>query len=1018
MLALIPCGWITAEDRAGDRFFRERIEPVLREHCYKCHSKRGKAIKGKLRLDSKTYSRRGGETGPAVVPGSVDKSLLIMALRYDGLEMPPSGTLPDATVADFVKWIEMGAPDPRPEDHAEKEADKSLHHWSFQPILDPRPPEIKGSGRIRNDIDRFILRNLDFRQVAQSPEADRVTLLRRLYLDLIGLPPSPAQVSEFLAEDNEEAYEAVVDQLLASPHYGERWGRYWLDMARYADTNGYEADRPRPHAWRWRDWVIDAINSDMPFDEFTIEQLAGDLLPDANLEQLVATGFHRNTLVNTEGGVDREEDRVKRTVDRTNTVGKVWLGLTLQCCQCHSHKYDPISQHEYYSMYSFFNSLTELEIPAPTQEQIHQYEAELESFNVDHEKYLRAISEYRSDAMRHWEQSLSKDGPAWSILTPTSLSSNSRNLELQLEDDLSVFVHGKNDVESIYRFVCKTRVNGITAVRLEVLADDRLPSNGPGLASNGNFVLSSLRVYVKSAGDSNPKFKGRYVPLKTARADYSQGNRQVTSVLGNDPKDGWAVYPEVGKNHVAVFELSKDIRRDKRDAEVLILTIELDHQVHADHNLGRFRLAVTTVPRPIPIGLTDSALSDILQTPVAKRSGQDVLRLVRFLSYREEPLDRLISAEMEHRKQKPKTPESAFKARTTAERDPPRVTHVHVRGNFLVKGDVVQQGTPKVLPPLPPSETSGGRPNRLDLARWLVNDTNPLTARVIVNRVWQQHFGRGLVVTDDDFGTQGEAPSHPELLDWLAFQFRRNGWSLKQLHRLIVTSATWRQASIVRPDLADRDPLNKWLARQNRLRVEAEIIRDLALSVGGLLHPKIGGPSVYPPQPADRVKLGFQKSVSWPVSEGPDRYRRGLYTFFQRTVPYPMLIEFDAADSNTSCTRRERSNTPLQALTLLNDPVFVECAQALGQRIVVAAPDRRIDYLFRICLSRRPTQRERAVLSRLYVTQRKRYESDPRSAAQLIGKTNTVTAEMVADVAASISLARVVMNLDEFITRE
>ena len=679
-----------------------------------------------------------------------------------------------------------------------------------------------------------------------SPEADPRTLIRRLFLDLIGLPPTPQETQAFLDDPSEVNYQKTVSDLLDSPHYGERWGRYWLDMARYADSNGYEADRPRPHAWRWRDWVINSLNDSMPFDQFTIEQLAGDLLPNATLEQRVATGFNRNTLVNTEGGVDREEDRVKRTVDRTNTVGKVWLGLTLGCTQCHSHKYDPITQHEYYGMYAFFNSLAEPDIPAPTPEQLADFEIEFARHQAHHQQNLHAVRDYRSEKMSQWEQDLSEqlnsaieadpDGvdnrfdKTWELVNPLSLSATSGS-QFFVEDDLAVFVKGPNDQEDTYTIVTETSLSGITAIRLEVLADERLAAKGPGLAGNGNFVLSSLRVYVEPVSDNDDRNMGQRIRLKTARADFSQGGRQVTSVIGDDPADGWAIYPDVGVDHYAVFELREKIN-SVGDSEPVRITIQMDHQTHKDHNIGKFRLSFTTHKHPVPDGLETTAFSDLLSSDINTRRGEDVIRLVKYFGYRETELDKLIDAVKSHQESFPRSPKIEIKAQVVMEMPNPRSTQVHVRGSFLDKGDLVTRTTPSILPEL---VTGNREPSRLDLAKWLVSSENPLTARVIVNRIWQQHFGRGIVVSDDDFGTQGEPPTHPELLDWLAAEFRETGWNMKQLHRLIVTSATWRQSSFSRPELKERDPYNSWLARENRLRVEAEIIRDMALSASGLI---------------------------------------------------------------------------------------------------------------------------------------------------------------------------------------
>lgn len=817
--AVFPPITTAAHDSTKATFFRERIQPALQKHCYQCHSTRADSVEGGLLLDKSAGLRQGGESGVVIVPGDPDQSLLMSALKHDGLKMPPKKKLPQNILADFETWIRSGAVDPR------SDSEDTGRHWAFEPIKYPDPPHVD-SAWPRNEIDQFILSRLDQEGIKPSPEAEPATLLRRLYLDLTGLPPLPSDVARLLNSSGVPAWENTVDRLLQSPHYGERWARYWLDMARYADSNGYESDRVRPHAWRWRDWVINALNNDLPFDQFTIDQIAGDLLPNASKDQKIATGFHRNTLVNTEGGVDREEDRVKRTVDRTNTVAKVWLGLTLECCQCHSHKYDRISQEEYYEFYAFFNNLLEPLIPVPTKQDLEQYRTRRTAFETEHQPYLDAIRQYRSAKMANWLDSL---------------------------------------------------------------------------------------------------------PADEANAD----------------------------------------------------------------------------------------IAHIIQKPAEKRDGADVRHLVHFYGYSEPLLDRLIADEEQHRNQAPVPPEQTELARAVEESIERRETRIHLRGDFLTKGDSVTSGTPSLLPPL---TTQNETADRRDLAEWIVSENNPLTSRVIVNRVWQQYFGRGLVTSDADFGTQGTPPSHPELLDWLATRFRQNGWSLKKLHRLIVTSATYRQSSHMRNELLERDPYNTLLARQNRLRVEAEIVRDLALSASGLFNGTIGGKSVRPPQPADVALLGFQGRVTWPVSEGPDRYRRGLYTFFQRTVPYPMLVDFDVGDSNSSCTHRERSTSPLQALTLWNDPVFVECAQALGRRITTDLPaagtGARLQHAVRLTMSREPSPAELETLSEYFAKQQARFMSSPEMANSMIGDGTDTVGSTQTELAAWISIARLLINLDEFITRE
>ena len=1019
-IAVLCC---TATLSFGDEvFFRERIEPVLKRECFGCHSAKVKSVKGGLRLDSSIALRKGGESGEVLVVGKAANSLLISALRHKDLKMPPSKRLPDKVIADFVKWINDGAIDPRKET-----ADSPADHWAFQPIADPVPPRFDDSWSI-NDIDRFVLQKLRKQGVEPAHSADRATLIRRAYLDLIGLAPTPKQVQAFLDDSSKDAWERVVEELLKSPHYGERWGRHWLDVARYADSNGYESDGPRPHAWRWREWVIDALNQDMPFDRFTIEQLAGDLLPNASLQQKVATGFHRNTLFNTEGGVDREEDRVKRTVDRTNTLGQVWLGLTLKCCQCHAHKYDPISQHEYYSLYAFFNNLNEQLISAPTPQQQADYQRQLAKFVHGRQQQLRAIGKYDSPALRDWMSQKSASDTGWAFVSPSQMQS-ATGANLQLQDDMSVFVTGPNNQVDTYTITTTTRLNKISGIRIEAMADPRLPKKGPGLAGNGNFVLTSVRVFANQISRNAKDGKRKYYPLKTARANFSQNGRNVNSVLGDDPNDGWAVYPRVGETHTAVFEFKDVIKKAAQSDELIQLTIELDHQLHSDHNLGRFRIALTSAAQPIPDKLPDAGLFEILAKPQTQRVGTDIRRLVRFYGFQEPALDRLLAKLDAFEKTKPEQPASYSKARVVSENPQPKQTQVHRRGDFLSKGDVVQRTTPKVLPPFANRETglfkkagllnaNDRESTRLDLARWLMQDNHPLTARVTVNRIWQRYFGQGLVSSESDFGTQGELPTHPELLDWLATRFRKDGWSLKKLHRLIVTSATYRQSSKVRPELLEADPYNKWLSRQNRQRVEAEIIRDFALQASGLLNRKIGGKSVYPPQPVDLVKLGFQTSQKWPTSTGEDRYRRGMYTFFRRTNPYPMLIQFDSADANESCTRRERSTTPTQALTLWNDPVFIQCAKALGRRLLKESTDDNIvDRAFRICLSRKPTNAERRVMTDFYNARRERFRADEKATNALLGQINATDLSRV-ELAAAISLSRTMLNLDEFITRE
>jgi mono/diheme cytochrome c family protein len=796
------------------------VKPVLAKHCTACHG--ADKQRSGLRLDTAALLLKGGNAGPAAVPGKAADSLLVKAVTGadDVKVMPPKGPrLTPAQVDTLRAWIDGGAKAPAGE--VPQTAAAASKHWAFRPPVRPAVPAVKGAAR--NPIDNFLRARLEKEGIAPSPEADRVTLVRRLSLDLLGLPPTPREVDDFVNDPAPDAYEKLVDRLLASPHYGERAGRWWLDQARYADSNGYSIDAARP-IWPYRDWVIAALNRDLPFDRFTVEQLAGDLLPGATQEQKVATGFHRNTQINQEGGIDVEQFRVESVIDRVNTTGSVWLGLTVGCCQCHDHKFDPITQKEYYQLFAFLNNADEpaLELGTPAEvEKRKQARARIAAV----QKQLKPLDPTTPAGEDRWEKNLTTD---LRKLLPA-------------------------DVQAV----------------LDVVENGRTPQQKEKLTE----------AYRKT-----------------------DQSRHVLLALGSATPLGQAANLHLG------------LRR-----------IELDKQL-------------TTLKANAPTG----AMTMVMQ-----------------------------------------------------ERKAPRTTTLLLGGDFTRKGAVVTPGVPAVLPPLQAHGSQSAGLNRLDLARWLVDPGNPLTARVTVNRLWQHYFGLGLVETDNDFGTQGTPPSHPELLDWLATEFVRQGWGLKAMHRLIVTSATYRQASKARPELATVDARNRLLARQVRLRLEAEVVRDAALGASGLLSHKLGGPSVFPPQP-DGIYRFTQIDKNWKPSGGPDRYRRGLYTFFWRSAPHPSLTVFDAPDASTACTRRNRSNTPLQALTLLNDQGQYEFAQALAARVLReggADDGARLRYAFRLCLARAPKERERQRLAELLAREGKGAE-------------------------AWVTVARVLLNLDEFITRE
>ncbi|MBI2478488.1 MAG: PSD1 domain-containing protein, partial [Planctomycetia bacterium] len=906
-----------AADRKVD--FVTDVQPILQRTCYSCHGVEEQ--EAGLRLDLKARALAGGDGGKSIIPGDSAKSRLITlvaGLDKDTGIMPPEGEgtpLTTEQIAVLRAWIDQGATWP---DSADVASGGSAH-WSFQPIGQPAMSTPSDLNWIRTPIDAFVLRRLEAEGIRPSSEASRETLMRRAYLDLLGLPPSPQELDAFLLDSNYDAYERMVDRVLSSPHYGERWGRHWLDLARYADSDGYEKDRARPYA-------------------------------------------------------DQEEDRVKKTVDRTNTAGEIWLGLTVGCAQCHSHKYDPLTQREYYQLYAFFNDIDESDIDAPLpadQERIRLAKA---AYDAEHAALTAKVKDYEANqlatAQVEWEATALEKAVVWQTIEPTSVTSK-HGATLQRQDDASWLATGKSEVSDVYTVETVIDAERVSAVRLEVLPDKSLVKEGPGRADNGNFVLTTFSVTASpTSGEETPKT----IELTNAKADFSQNDWQVEKAINDDPADGWAVSPEFGKRHVAVFEAKEAVGFP--GGTKLTFVLDQTYNRGNSHNLGRFRLSFTSGRLPATLEGLPGDVARALAKPAAERSADEQKQVAAYYLTVDVELARLNKIVADHAKRAPAA--SDVKAQAVVQVSQPRQAKIHIRGDFLNQGEPVIALTPAVLPGLAADEA---KLNRLDFARWLFADDNPLTARVTVNRVWQQIFGRGIVTTVDDFGTQGEKPSHPELLDWLASEFQRQDWSLKQLHRLIVNSATYRQSAEFRPELAERDPYNALLARQQRRRVEAETIRDIALSASGLLDSRIGGPSVRPPQPEEYSSLTYANSAKWQVSKGGDAYRRGLYTFFQRTSPYPMLMTFDSPDSTECCTQRSLSNTPLQALTLWNDPAFYECAQAFGWRVVTEVPPcgdkdqtmrERARYAFMLCLSRRPTDGELDDVIALRLSQRKR----------------------------------------------
>ena len=1010
------------DDEVATVDYTREIRPVFVQHCLACHGI--KKQESGLRLDAARLAINGGDQGAAIIPGKSAESLLIKVLQGEGdisampYEKPP---LDNKTIALISRWIDQGAKYPADEPIAQKARRKSKH-WSFQPIEPPLPPATQDRTWVRNGIDAFILSRLEREGLSPSPEAPRSTLIRRLHLDLLGTLPSADNVESFLNDDSPNAYEKVVDRILASPQYGERWGRHWLDIARYADSDGFTIDSARK-IWKYRDWVIDAFNRDLPFDRFTIEQTAGDLLPTPTLSQLVATGFHRNTLVNQEGGTNDEQFRVEAVVDRVNTTGAVFLGLTLGCAQCHTHKYDPISQRDFYRLYAIFNNCQDnndanasgpfISVPTPFQtDRQQQLKEELAVARKPLETYDKQLLQRQLA----WEKQVAMGvEPTWTTVKPTHWTTAEGAVLTRLDDD-SLFVDFSIPPNDTYTVTVALPAGNISAFRIEALTHEGLPNMGPGRASNGNFVLSEVNAFISplSGPESDKQHATDSVQIAHALADHSQSGYPVAHAIDGKKETGWAINVKSGSLNVdrqAIFIL-KDAASFPQGAR---LTVTMLHsKPNKKYLLGRFRLSVTGSP---PQALTVSdPIRKIAQKSPDQRTKEEATLIQN--AFKESnsgraPLAKKVTGLTRDLETLKKSIPTTMVLRELAK---PRESHIQIRGNFLEKGARVTPGVPEVLPPL---DTTKKPVNRLDFARWLVADDNPLTARVTVNRFWQRFFGLGIVETENDFGIQGIAPEHPALLDWLASEFIRLGWGTKAVHRLMVTSSTYRQDSRIRSELVAKDPRNKLLARQSRVRLEAETIRDISLSASRLLTHRLGGPGVYPPQPAGIYALTQQKK-SWPESQGSARYRRGLYIYFWRSSPYPFLPTFDAPDATTSCTQRSRSNTPLQALTLANDRVFLEMAQGLAEQILLlgtADDQARIRHAFTLCLSRKPSARELEQLTDFVHRQREHFRAAEKD-AKLIAPGQIPAGSTVADAAAWTAAARVLLNLDEFITRE
>ncbi len=1181
VIAKPPAG--AAESAAEPRVDYDRdIRPILSENCFACHGPDAAARKAELRLDLREGAVADRDGRAAVVPGDPAASLLLRRVREEDADrrMPPAETekrLSAEQIELLERWIAGGA--------------EYQTHWAFRPVQRPEPPAVRDSGWVRNEVDRFILARLEQEGLRPSEEADRRTLIRRLSFDLTGLPPAPQQVAEFVSDERPDAYARLVDRLLADPHHGERMAMEWLDAARYGDTNGYHIDNER-YMWRWRDWVIEAFNRNMPFDQFTIEQLAGDLLPEPTLSQRIATGFHRNHMINFEGGAIPEEYQVEYVLDRVTTTGTVWLGLTVGCARCHDHKYDPISQEEFYQLYAFFNTVPEegldgktgnavplIEAPLPEQEgKLAELAKSLEQ--VEQEMYGPAPELDEKQAA--WEAELFGElSQRWRVIEPFSAAATS-GATLTRQADGSYLAGGRLADTDVYEFVVLTQARGFVGFRVEALTDASLPlagderGGGPGRSENGNFVLTEFEVEAAPLADAAA---AEPVKFATAHADHSQPTFHVTAAVDGDAKTGWAVLREgmTGEDRVAVFVPQRPVGFEGGTA----LKIRLRHEsVYKQHSIGRVRVSLCTSesqrphlaaskkstwhmvgpfkavtaaeahdtpfgpeqalasgvdlsasygeeslkwveqpefvdgkPHALPTaGVTATYLCRTITAPTARpmrvslgsddsvkvwlngelvhenraarpvAPDQDFVRLnlkagvntlllkvvnhggeyafyfdprddhsidpplamqrvlERPAQERSEAQQRLVRGYFRERHM-PQWAELAERRRRVsgelaelrkaipsvmvmAEMPEPRKTYFLKKGQYDQLGPEVRPGVPAVLPPLPEGEA-----NRLALARWLVDPGHPLTARVAVNRLWQMVFGAGLVRTSEDFGAQGEWPSHPELLDWLAAEYVSSGWDTRHILRLMVHSATYRQVSRVTPELRQRDPENRLLARAPRLRLSAEMVRDNALAVSGLLVDRIGGPSVRPYQPPglwEEVAID-PTGATWTAQvykqdHGEALYRRSLYTFRKRSVPPPAMAIFDAPSREFCVVRRPRTNTPLQALVLMNDPTYVEAARKLAERLMREAGDSAHDRLalaFELALARPPEETESAALRAVLDEQLAWYAENKDAAQALLGVGESARDESLDEVelAAWATVASVILNLDETITR-
>ncbi|MBE2283421.1 MAG: PSD1 domain-containing protein [Prosthecobacter sp.] len=1006
--------------------FNRDIRPILSDKCFHCHGPDEKERKSGLRLDVRDAALKPAESGAvAIQPGDPSHSELVarcLTADKDELMPPPKLGKPlSQREKDLLQqWITEGA--------------EYQGHWAFLPPVRAAVPAQKPD---QHPIDAFITARLAKEGLKASPEADRATLIRRLSLDLTGLPPTPAEVSAFEQDAAPNAYEKLVDRLLASKHYGERMAMQWLDFARYADSHGFQTDSSRS-MWPWRDWVIRAFNDNKPFDQFTIEQIGGDLIPNATLDQKIATGFNRNHRINGEGGIIAEEWRIENVIDRVETTGFTWLALSLNCCRCHDHKYDPITQKEFYQLFSFFNNTTDRgtitggsnrsggnEAPVVTvadpaaaarlaalQQEIDAAKQQATAARKDLGKLIAA---WEATALKN----LAQGQTAWAPLAPTQVVSKlgDKGAKLTRQSDGSYLASGPNPAQDTYLFDAPLPKGGVTALLLECLPDASLPNQSLGRYSNGNFVLTDFDVFVQKPGGKPEK-----QTLARVSADYSQKGYEIEKVLKRARGKGWAIDgPTKRDPRRAMFVLQTPVNAP----EGTQLLLRLRHEAIGGHNIGRFRISASSTPAEtlkLDGDTQLAALKAILEVPVEKRTAQQKGEIQKFfIANVDSPLKRANDVVTAKQKALEDARAQLPSVMVMEEMPQPRDAFILNRGEYDKPTTKVGMGLPAVLPPLP----KGAPMNRLGLAKWLVDPANPLTARVWVNRAWEKSFGYGLCKTTENLGSQADYPVHPELLDWLATEFVRTGWDMKAMQKLLVTSHAYRQQSKVTPELLAKDPDNRLLARGPRFRLAGELVRDQALALSGLLVPKIGGDSVKPYMPEgvwdETSKYGNLRGYKADTGEG--LYRRTMYTIWKRTAAPPTMLLFDSPSRELCTVKRSRTNTPLQALALLNEVTFVEAARALAQRVIQEGgdtPEARLDFAYRLVTSRAADADTKRLLLAGLKQRLAEFQANPESAAQLIatGASKPDASIPAPELAAYTTTASILLNLDRTITRD